>query len=370
LLPASPASGRHTIYPYRFSNSLQALIINLLSVTILIMGFGTFLIGCLPTYGQIGIAAPLLLIALRILQGSGIGGEWGGAVLMVIESVPNDRRGYYGSLVQLGYPLGVISSTGVFALASKLPEAKFLTWGWRVPFLLSAILVGVGLFIRLRLAETPAFRQVQAKHDVAKTPLVEILTKHRRQFLVAVGLKVSEIACVSVATVFSISYVTGHLGMPRSAVLDGILLAAVTEMFTIPAFGWLSDLYGRRPLFIVGCLFSILFAFPMFWLFRTHNPMVIAITIAVAVSFAQGIMFGPEAAWVAELFTARLRYSGASLGFQIGAALSGGLTPIIASALLLWTGATWPISLYLIAVAVVTLAATLAAPETARQPLA
>jgi MHS family shikimate/dehydroshikimate transporter-like MFS transporter len=342
----------------------------MLSVTILIMGFGTFLIGCLPTYGQIGIAAPLLLTALRILQGIGIGGEWGGAVLMVIESVPNDRRGYYGSLVQLGYPIGVISSTGVFALASKLPEAEFLRWGWRVPFLLSAILVGVGLFIRLRLRETPAFRQVQAKHDVAKTPLVEILTKHRRQFLVAVGLKVSEIASVSVATVFSISYVTGHLGMPRSAVLNGILLAAVTEMFTIPAFGWLSDLYGRRPLFIVGCLFSILFAFPMFWLFQTRNPMVIAITIALAVSFAQGIMFGPEAAWVAELFTARLRYSGASLGFQIGAALSGGLTPIIASALLLWTGATWPISLYLTAVAVVTLAATLAAPETARQPLA
>jgi len=164
--------------------------------------------------------------------------------------------------------------------------------------------------------------------------------------------------------------VTGRLGMPRSAVLNGILLAAVTEMFTIPSFGWLSDLYGRRPLFIAGGLFSILFAFPMFWLFQTRNPMVIAITIAVAVSFAQGIMFGPEAAWVAELFTARLRYSGASLGFQIGAALSGGLTPIVASALLLWTGATWPISVYLIAVAVVTLAATLAAPETARQPLA
>jgi MFS transporter, MHS family, shikimate and dehydroshikimate transport protein len=342
----------------------------MLSVTILIMGLGTFLIGCLPTYRQIGIAAPLLLIALRILQGIGIGGEWGGAVLMVIESVPNERRGYYGSLVQLGYPLGVISSTGVFALASKLPEADFLTWGWRLPFLLSAILVGIGLFIRLRLAETPVFRQVRAGQDVAKIPLFEILTKHRRTFLLAVGLKVSEIAYASVATVFSITYVTGHLGMTRGVVLNGILLAAVIEMFTIPAFGWLSDLFGRKPLFIAGCLFSILFAFPMFWLFQTRNPVVIAITIAVAVSFAQGIMFGPEATWVAELFAARLRYSGASLGFQIGAALSGGLTPLIASALLLWTGATWSISLYLIAIAVVTLAATLAAPETARQPLA
>jgi MHS family shikimate/dehydroshikimate transporter-like MFS transporter len=342
----------------------------MLTMTILIMGFGTFLIGCLPTYGQIGIVAPLFLITLRILQGIGIGGEWGGAVLMVIESVPNERRGYYGSLVQLGYPVGVICSTGVFALASKLPQAQFLTWGWRVPFLLSAILVGIGLFIRLRLEETPVFRQVQARQDVAKIPLLEILTKHRRAFLVAVGLKVSEIAYVSVATVFSITYITGNLGMPHSAVLNGILMAAAIELFTIPAFGWLSDRHGRKPLFIVGCLFSILFAFPMFSLFRTHNAIVIAITIAVAVSFGQGIMFGPEATWVAELFAARLRYSGASLGFQIGAALSGGLTPLIASALLLWTSATWPISLYLIAVAIVTLAATIAAPETARQPLA
>jgi MHS family shikimate/dehydroshikimate transporter-like MFS transporter len=289
---------------------------------------------------------------------------------MVIENVPNEQRGYYGSLVQLGYPIGVICSTGVFAIASRLPEAQLLTWGWRVPFLLSAILVGIGLFIRLRLEETPAFRQVQARQNVAKIPLLEILAKHRRTFLVAVGLKLSEIAYVSVATVFSITYVTGYLGMPRSAILNGILLAALIELFTIPAFGWLSDRYGRKPLFVVGCLFSILFAFPMFWLFRTHNAMVIAITVAVAVSFGQGVMFGPEATWVAELFAARLRYSGASLGFQIGAALSGGLTPLIASALLLWTGATWPISLYLIVIALLTLTATFAAPETSRQSLA
>jgi MHS family shikimate/dehydroshikimate transporter-like MFS transporter len=204
---------------------------------------------------------------------------------------------------------------------------------------------------------------------MAKIPLLEILARHPRTFLVAVGLKVSEIAFVSIATVFSINYVTVQLGLPRSTVLNGVLLAAIVELFTIPAFGWLSDLYGRKPLFVAGSLFSIALAFPMFWLFQSLNPAVIAITIALAVSFGQGVMFGPEAAWVAELFPARLRYSGASLGFQLGGALSGGLTPILASALLLWTGAIWSISVYLISAAMVTLGATFAAQETACQPL-
>jgi MFS transporter, MHS family, shikimate and dehydroshikimate transport protein len=225
------------------------------------------------------------------------------------------------------------------------------------------------LFIRLQLSETPVFRQIQARHDVAKIPLLEIFTKHRKTFLVSVALKVSGIAFVSVATVFSITSVTRQLGMSRGTVFNGILLAALIEIFTIPAFGYLSDRYGRKPLFITGCVFSILFAFPMFWLFDSRDPVVIAVTIAVAVSLGQGIMFGPEATWVAELFAARLRYNGASLGFQIGAALSGGLTPIVAAALLAWSGATWSISLYLIALAAATLAATFTAPETAGQQL-
>jgi len=342
----------------------------MLALTIIIMGLGTFLIGCMPTFKQVGILAPIGLITLRVLQGIGMGGEWGGAVLMVIESVPDNRRGYFGSLAQLGYPLGVIASTGMFALVSRLPEPELMRWGWRVPFLLSAILVGIGLFIRLRLSETPAFRAVQAKHQLAKIPALELFANHRKTLLIAIALKVSEIAFITVATVWSLSYVTDRLGMPRSAILNGVLLASIIELFTLPAFGWLSDRLGRKPLYVTGCLFSILFAFPMFWLFDTRQPALIAATVVVAVSFGQGIMFGPEAAWVAELFASRLRYSGASLGFQIGAALGGGLTPIVAASLLVWSGATWPISIYLIGLAVSTLAAAIAAPETAGTKLA
>lgn len=342
----------------------------MLSLTIIIMGLGTFLIGCLPTYAQIGIWAPILLVALRLVQGIGIGGEWGGAVLMVVESVPPERRGFFGSLVQLGYPLGVVTSIGAFALAGLMPEAEFLAWGWRLPFLASALLVAVGLFIRLRLHETPSFRRVKQRAATAKLPVMEILTEHPRTFLKAVGLKVSEIAYVSIVTVFSISYVTGQLGLSRSVILNGILIAAVIELFTLPLFGWLSDRYGRRPLFVAACLFSIAFAFPLFTLLDTRDPTIITLTVAVALSFGQGIMFGTGAAWMSELFDARLRYSGASLGFQVGAALSGGFTPLIAAALLTWSsGATWPISVYLIALACVTLLATLAAPETARRAI-
>jgi len=337
----------------------------MLSLTIIIMGVGTFLIGCLPTYDQIGIWAPIMLVALRLVQGLGIGGEWGGAVLMVVESVPDNRRGFFGSIVQLGYPLGVLASIGVFALATTLPEEDFLSWGWRIPFLASALLVVIGLFIRLQLHETPAFQRVKKGNTVAKIPLMEILTEHPRTFLTAVGLKVSEIGYVSIVTVFSISYVTVQLGLPRSVILNGLLIAAFIELFTLPVFGWMVDRYGRRIMFVLACLFSIGFAFPMFWLFDTADPLIITLTVAVALSLGQGIMFAIGAAWMSELFDARLRYSGASLGFQMGAALSGGFTPLIAAALLAWSGATWPISIYLIALALITLAATFCAPETA-----
>ena len=337
----------------------------MLTLTMLIMGAGTFLIGCLPTYASIGVWAPILLIALRLLQGIGIGGEWGGAVLMVIEHAPAGRRGFYGSLVQVGFPLGIAASTGTFLYMSQaMNEADFLAWGWRLPFLLSALLIALGLFIRLRLQETPAFAQVQ-REGVAKSPLLDVLLHQPRTFLIAVGMKVSEVAWVYVLTVFSIVYATTRLGLPRTLILDGILLAAVAELFTLPLFGALSDQIGRKPIYVAGAVLSAALAFPTFWLLQTRDPTVVVLTLVVVMSLTHGLMFGPQAAYMPELFGTRTRYSGASLGCQVSAALSGGFAPIIAAGLLAWTGATWPISLYLIALAAITLTAVLASRDTA-----
>ena len=336
----------------------------MLTMTMLIMGAGTFLIGCLPTYSSIGIWAPILLVALRLLQGIGLGGEWGGAVLMVIEHAKKDERGFYGSLVQVGFPAGIAASTATFLGLAAMPEADFLSWGWRLPFLASAFLVVGGLFVRLRLAETPAFENLREKSAVARMPLVDLLTKERRAFIVAVGLKVSEVAWVYVLTVFSIVYATGRLGLPRVLILDAILVGALLEFITLPLFGWISDRVGRRPVYIGGAIVSALVAFPIFWLLETRNPTIVVLTIAVAMSLTHATMFAPQAAFLPELFGTRTRYSGASLGCQVAAAISGGLSPLLATALLGWAGATWPISVMMIVLAAITLVATLAAKET------
>ena len=246
-----------------------------------------------------------------------------------------------------------------------------MVWGWRIPFLISIVLVGVGLYIRLQLKETPVFREIEAKKEVARVPLVEILTRHRRPFFTAVGLKLSEISYATYRHgVFAISYITGKLAMPRSVIINAILLSAVVAFVAIPLFGWLSDKIGRKTMFYASCLFAMGFAFPMFWLLDTKDPLTITLTIIAAITFGQMVGFGVGAPWYSELFTARLRYSGASLGFQIGAAISGGLTPFAAATFMAWTGgATWPISVYLIVLALITIVATLAAPETAGKPL-
>ncbi|HMK69640.1 MAG TPA: MFS transporter [Xanthobacteraceae bacterium] len=336
----------------------------MLMITMLVMGLGTFCVGLLPTYHQIGIWAPILLITLRVVQGIGLGGEWGGASLVVLEHAPASRRGLYGSLVQVGFPLGMLTSTGAFALAAMLPSASFLAWGWRLPFLLSIALLGVGWFVRQRVAETPVFADLKRRGDIVPSPLIETILKNPRSFLVAIGLKISEVSWVYVLTIFAAVYATTKLGVSKQLMLDAIIIAALVAVGSIPLFGWLSDICGRRALYFAGTLFTLGFAFPLFWLLGSKNPTVIILTMVVALSLGQGTMFGLQSTYFPELFGTRVRYTGASLGFQLAAAIGGGLTPLFATSLANYTGGTAGVSLLLMLLAAITFVAALWAPET------
>jgi MFS transporter, MHS family, shikimate and dehydroshikimate transport protein len=342
---------------------------SMLVLSMLLMGFGTFLVGLLPTYQQIGILAPVLLILLRLLQAMGLGGEWGGAVLLVSESAPAARRGLFGSLVQVGNPIGRLAATGVFALATRLPESDFLSWGWRIPFLASALLIVVGLVIRFQVDETPVFQQLRRSKKTVKLPVLEALTKYRRETVIAVGLKITEVAWVGILTVFAVTYLTQQLRMPRSVVLAAITLAGLIEVFAMPLAGWLSDVIGRRTIYLAGTAFGILLAFPIFWLFETRDATVVTWAIVVGICLCQGIVFALHASFMPELFGTDARYSGVSLGFQLGAAIGGGLTPVIAAGIVARTGATWPVSLILVALGIVTVIAVLSTRETAARPM-
>jgi MFS transporter, MHS family, shikimate and dehydroshikimate transport protein len=343
----------------------------MLMLSMVIMGGGTFLVGCLPTYQEIGIAAPILLVALRLVQGLGLGGEWGGAVLMVAESAPLGRRGILGSLVQLGNPIGRFIATGIFALTVYAFSGAFLAWAWRIPFLASIVLVGIGLFIRYRLHETPAFVQMREARQQARVPLLEVLAKHRRAMFISIGLKTCEVAWTGVFAIFAQSYLTNHLHLPRQLALDGVFLAAALEILIMPLAGSLSDRIGRRPVFMAGILFCLIAAFPMFWLLDTKSPALILAALMIGISFGQGIMFSLHASFMPELFGTNVRYSGVSIGFQVGAAVFGGLTPLIAAiSVNFFAGATWPISTYLVVLALVSLFAVAKARESTKASLA
>ena len=342
---------------------------SMLVLSMLLMGFGTFLVGLLPTYQQIGMLAPALLIALRLVQAMGFGGEWSGAVLLVCESAPPERRGLFGSLVQVGNPIGRLTATGVFALATRLPENDFLSWGWRTPFLASALLIVVGLVIRFQVDETPAFQKLRQSKKTAKMPVLEALTKYRRETVIAVGLKITEVAWVGILTVFAVTYLTQQLGMPRSVVLAAITLAGLIEVLVMPLAGWLSDVVGRRTIYLAGTGFGILFAFPIFWLFETRDATIVTWAIVVGICLCQGVVFALHASFMPELFGTDARYSGVSLGFQLGAAIGGGLTPVIAAAIVARTGATWPVSLILVALGILTVIAVISTRETAARPM-
>ncbi len=339
---------------------------SMLVLSLVIMGVATVLIGCLPTHASIGVFAPILLVVLRFAQGIGVGGEWGGAVLMSVEHAPKGRRGFFGSWPQMGVPAGLLISTSVFAIVQGLTsEAAFLSWGWRVPFLASAVLVIVGLFIRLKLMESPAFQRVKETKTEAPKPIVDVVRKYPREVLVAMGMRVAENGAFYILTVFVLAYGEDELGMSKNTMLTGVIIAAAIGLVTVPLFGHLSDRVGRRPLYLAGAVVTTLWAFPLFALLGTESPVLIWLAIVVGVNLGHDLMYGPQAAFFAELFGTRVRYSGASLGYQLASVFAGGFAPLIATALLAaGDGSPTLVALYVTAMGLISVVATLFASET------
>jgi MFS transporter, MHS family, shikimate and dehydroshikimate transport protein len=339
---------------------------SMLILTLVSMGIATTLIGILPTYASIGVAAPILLVACRLVQGIAVGGEWGGAVLMATEHSPPDKRGFYGSLVQIGFPLGMALGTVSFFALAYLGDQQFMSWGWRIPFAASAALVVIGIFIRLRIDETPDFKRVLREGRVSRLPVLEAIRRHPKDLLIGLGARITEISWIYVLTIFGLSYAVTNLGLPRSLVLGAIALGAAVELVTIPLFGHLSDHVGRRLIYLLGCVAAICLSFPIFWAFATRDPIIVVSAFVIGMSVGHGIMYGVQASFLSEMFPSNLRYSGASLGYQIAAPIGGGLVPLAAAAIVgLTHGATWPVSLLMILIASMTVLAVMAARETA-----
>lgn len=325
----------------------------MLVVSLLTVGISTFLVGLVPTYATVGVAAPVLLVALRFLQGVGFGGEWGGAVLMSAEHAPENRRGFFSSWVQMGAPVGFLLSSGAFLLMTlTLSEPQFASWGWRVPFLLSIALVVIGLYVRSRVAETPAFKRVIETHTVSRVPILDAAREHPKSLALTAGTITFTGGLFFLLAVFALSYGTTQLGVTQSTMLNTIMISNVVLLVGIPLFAALSDRIGRRSLCMAGPVFLGLWAFPLFWLLDTGRPALITLALSVGM-FGVSVSYGPLAALFVGLFKTRVRYSGVSMGYNLGAVFGSALAPIIATQLLASTGGSWSISLYVVALALI-----------------
>ncbi|HTP53314.1 MAG TPA: MFS transporter [Anaeromyxobacteraceae bacterium] len=343
---------------------------NMLYLTLLIMGLATAVIGLLPTYQSIGVWSPLLLVAMRLLQGFGLGGEWGGAVLMAVEHAPANRRGFYGSWPQVGAYIGLLLSTLVFRYVSGMPEADFLNWAWRVPFLLSFVLVVVGLWIRMNVAESPVFAKVKEQKVESRMPILEVLKTHPKVLLVAAGARFAENGLFYLFTTFALTYVAAQLKISRVIALNGLLIASFIGIFAAPAWAALSDRIGRRPVYIWGAVACGLLAFPFFLMLDTKQPGLIWLATVLAICLGHAAMYGPQASFFSELFSARLRYSGASLGYQLASVFAGGLSPLIATGLLAQSnGKPWPVALYMIGLVLITVVSVAFSAETHKRAI-
>ncbi|WP_020500508.1 MFS transporter [Sciscionella marina] len=338
---------------------------SMLMVTMTLMGAASFLIGVLPTYGSIGIAAPLLLVLLRVIQGLAVGGEWGGAALMVVEHADSRRRGFWAGIMQLGSPLGSFLSTLVLTLVTLLPQSALLSWGWRLPFLLSALLLMIGLYIRLRVTESPVFRAALAERKATKQPRVPALQvlRHPRALVLACAIGIGPFALTALISSHILAYAKG-LGYETADVARALLLVAAVGIVCIPLFSALSDRFGRRALGLTGALATVAYAFPLYAMVDSGS--VAALTIGLMLGqVLQNLMYAPLAPMLSEMFGTGVRYTGVSLGYQLASLIGAGFTPLIASSLVAATGgSSVPLSIVATVGAVITIAAMVLLSET------
>lgn len=343
-----------------------------LLVTLLMMGVSTFAIGLLPGFATIGVAAPILLVVARVVQGVALGGEWGGAVLLAMEHAPPRRRGLYASLPQIGSPAGNLAAAGVASLAGVITGAEFSSWGWRIPFLISAVLAAIGLFIRARVAESPEFIRLRQAGKQLRQPLLAVLRSSWSVILLAMGARIGVDVAFYTFSVYSLSYLSGHLGLNHQLGLVAVLTASALEMFTIPLFGRLSDLVGRKPLLLSGIVVLGLWGFPFFWLLNTGSAVAVVIALVVGLAIGHGLAWSTMGVFFPELFDVNVRYTGSSLAFQFAGILGGGPAPTIAT-LIAASAIGWPgIGIYVLGACALSAVCCIFLPEPSRagQPAA
>jgi metabolite-proton symporter len=332
-----------------------------LIVTLLMMGIASALVGVLPGTTSIGVAAPILLVVLRVFQGIAVGGEWSGSVLLSMEWGKQHRRGLMASLPQIGVPIGLLLGTGAMTAIALSAEGAFKAWAWRIPFLASLVLVLIGLWIRLKVMETPLFARLTARQEEARVPVAEVLRKHPREIVASAFLRMSEQAPFYIYTTFALSYIKEHLGQAQSVALGAVSVAAAVELVLIPVFGRLSDRLGRRPVYATGAVLMAVMAFPAFLLFNTKDVGLIILGVVV-LAIPHSLQYGPQASYIAESFPTRLAYGGSGLGYQSASLIAGGPAPLLATWMLPNFG--WQaISVYIIACAVLTLVAVRLLPD-------